>query len=549
MEIFTWHSGFAIGLIVLASVSFGRYKGPSWVRSYTTAARYYSGLVVYLISQVFLLYVLSAAALSIEALTTLITERWLALSELRFLTPIVFAALLAWVVPLVPQGRRLIRWQRDACRRIAGSPAEAYALSRQLAEAEFVPGAELESTVRSVLIRRGWDPDQSWLPVGRPVQDLWFRTSLLYELVREWDSNPRYAQFLDDAGPQFDIIRKRYDQLSMKIVRTFQSIERFGTVLAELSRYSDEEATLTGDKKAAAERLVESKSELRAGISDMLSDVRLDIEFLYDNVCLLIARAVLVNEKTARGRFWQLRNAGFLLEKPIGTPAWIFPAAFGVVICAMFLGFAVLGTGFSDRDYVRTVSIIVMIGTMQVVALLVAILPKQYMGFANIDIHGRTPFDFILSAGVATFVLALPISFLFRSFIYLSLSKALEDMIAKMPWLIMPCVTAMTIAYLIQDNRWHSVRSERMRRVLDALFLAVTLSFGFLIIKAVFTLAGGPFVPPYQAIYISVLMGLVIGFLVPHFIRDRAYLDDEELKEIARKSRRAPTNESAVAAT
>ena len=549
MAIVNWHTGFLIGLIVLASVSFGRYKGPSWVRSYTSAARFYSGLVVYLISQVFVLYVLAAVVLSIESLTAFFTDRWLNLSELRFLTPIVFAALLAWGLPLIPQGRRLVVWHRDACRRIAGSPAEAYALSRQLASSEFVASEELESTVRSVLVRRGWDPDQSWLPVGRPVQELWFKTSLLYELIREWDSEPRYARFLDDAGTEFDIIRKRYDQVSMKVVRTFQTIERFGTVLAELSRYSDEEATLTGDKQAAAARLVESKSELRAGISDMLSDVRLDIEFLYENICLLVARAVLINEKTAGGRFWRLRNFGFLLERSAGTTAWIFPAVFGLVICVLFLAFTVFGTGTSG-SLMRTSSIVVMIGAMQVVALLVAILPKQYLGFANVDIHGRTPFDFILGTGIATFILALPVSLLFRSFIYLNLSKAFEDMIAKLPWLVMPCVTSMALAYLIQDNRWHSISSELIRRALDAVFLAFAMSLAYFVVKALFVLTGAQFVPTNDRVLIPAILGLAIGFLVPHFIRDRTYLDDEELKEMARKSRRASADQGgAIAAT
>jgi len=548
MEIFNWHTGFTIGLLILASVSFGRYRGPSWVRSYTSAARFYSGMVIYLLSQVFILYVFSAAALSIEALSAFFTTRGVEQSELRFLTPIVFAGLLAWVLPLIPQGRRLVLWQRNACRRIAGSPAEAYALSRQLAEAEFVAGEELETTVRSVLVRRGWDPDQTWLPVGQPVQELWFKTSLLFELLREWESEPRYAQFIDDTETEFDIIRKRYDQLSMKVVRTFQTIERFGTVLGELSRYSDNEATLTGDKQAAAARLVESKSELRAGIADILSDVRLDIEFLYENICLLIARAVLTNQKTAGGRFWRLRNAGFLLEKAVGTPAWIFPATFGLVIGVFFLSFAVFGTGTSG-NYVRTASIIVMIGTMQVVALVVAILPKQYLGFANIDINGRTPFDFILGTGIATFILALPISLLFRSFIYLNLGEAFDNMVAKLPWLVMPCATAMTIAYLIQDNRWHSIRSELTRRVLDALSMTLALSLAFVIVKVLFSLMGVSY-PSLDRIVIAMVLGFVIGFLVPHYIRDRTYLDDDELKELARKSRHASADgDGAIAAT
>jgi hypothetical protein len=491
-------------------------------------------LIVYLLSQALILYVFSAAALGIESLTRLFTESGFTLSELKFLTPIFFAVLLAWVLPLIPQCRRFGRWQRHACRRIAGSPLEAHHLASVIADADFAASSELETTVHSVLVRRGWEPNQHWLPVAHPVQELWFKTSLLYQLLREWESRRKYARFVEDARAEFDLLRKRYDQLSMKIVRTFRTIEGFGTVLAALPQHPGEQTASSEKGAPAPSPETEPATTLRTSITDMLSDVRIDIEFLYEYICLLIARGVLTNEKTENGRFWRLRDFGFLLEKPSGTPTWIFPAAFGVVFCVMFLTFAVLGTGEAGESALSRAPMIVMIGTMQVVALIVAVVPKQYTGFANIDIDGRTPFKFILVAGVAAFVLALPVSLLFRSFITLSLRAAFDGMLSAMPWMVMPAVTAMATAYLIQDNRWHSIRSELWRRVLDAAFMGISLALAAELVRGLFMLTGSSFVPEANRIFVAMILGVIIGLLVPHSVRDRTYLDNDELKELAR---------------
>jgi hypothetical protein len=171
---------------------------------------------------------------------------------------------------------------------------------------------------------------------------------------------------------------------------------------------------------------------------------------------------------------------------------------------------------------------------MQVVALIVAVVPKQYTGFANIDIDGRTPFKFILVAGVAAFVLALPVSLLFRSFITLSLRAAFDGMLSAMPWMVMPAATAMATAYLIQDNRWHSIRSELWRRVLDAAFMGISLALAAELVRGLFMLTGSSFVPEANRIFVAMILGVIIGLLVPHSVRDRTYLDNDELKELAR---------------
>jgi hypothetical protein len=284
----------------------------------------------------------------------------------------------------------------------------------------------------------------------------------------------------------------------------------------------------------------------------MLADIRVDIEFLYEYICLLIARGVLTNEKTENGRCWQLRNFGFLLEKPSGTLTWIFPAAFGVVFCVMFLTYAVLGTGETGESALSRAPMIVMIGTMQVVALIVAIVPKQYTGFANIDIDGRTPIKFIVVAGVAAFVLALPVSLLFRSFITLSLGAAFDGMLSAMPWMVMPAATAMATAYLIQDNRWHSIRSQLWRRMLDAVFMGISLGLAGEVVRGLFMLMESAYVPDANRIFVAMILGVIIGLLVPHSIRDRSYLDNEELKELARSRTSQNTErhvDRAIAAT
>ena len=84
---------------------------------------------------------------------------------------------------------------------------------------------------------------------------------------------------------------------------------------------------------------------------------------------------------------------------------------------------------------------------------------------------------------------------------------------------------------------------------MDAVFMGCTLAGGIVIVIWLFGWIQGTYEVEYNRIPVGVAMGLIIGYLVPHAVRDPTYLDDHQLKQLKEKSRRGQPPHGAVAAT
>jgi hypothetical protein len=183
-----------------------------------------------------------------------------------------------------------------------------------------------------------------------------------------------------------------------------------------------------------------------------------DIAFFFKNICLFVAHGTLGVSLTARARRQRLAQLGFVLEGMNRPPSRVLAWAF-VAYIAIFLVFRVaplLLDGSPEARGPIWISLVraVMIATVQVVAIMVAILPKFRYGFANEDLHGHAPLSFVVGAGFVATAVAIPIQLWFYLLMHPGPMQALEALGASYPWLSMPFVTAVTFAYLVQDSRW-----------------------------------------------------------------------------------------------
>jgi hypothetical protein len=119
-------------------------------------------------------------------------------------------------------------------------------------------------------------------------------------------AGPRYASFLAESRNDFDRLRQNFDQLSLKVARTFDHIERIGTV-SYLLTSANQTIEETGAHSVAAMRLASEgatsqgenwEAVVRRLIADLLSDLHEDISRFMQDARLLAARAVLTAEMT-----------------------------------------------------------------------------------------------------------------------------------------------------------------------------------------------------------------------------------------------------------
>jgi len=530
-----WFSQLFLGFIVLAMVQGKRFGTPSWVRSCTTAVKYYWGLVAYLGCIGFIYFLLTEITRRLA-----FKELLLASKELLNVSPspvfywwilsapllIVFALLLLLRFGLLSS---LEEWFRKRLYALIGYPSEAYRLTEVLFRSKHSAPGQIEKEVRSLLRGRGYDPDQTWLPVSDPMRELWLKAAMLFHQVREWEGNKRYREFLSNARVEFDVLRQRFDQLSFKVPRVFEMLERLGILLSTAVPVAASDSHASSAGSAVGSECQETTEAVKTTISDLLSDLQEDVAFFLRNVCLFIARGVLSNTLTSSGCFQRLKDLGFTVETPCPSTVNVLLKAFIVFPIFLYIPIAVSDPGI-EGDFPLLFRI-VMIATIQVIALGTAILPKSRYGFANEDISGRTPRVFVIGAGLVALVLAASVSLGFRCLAFLDWSKALGDFYCHWPWLLMAFSTAAVSAFLIQDSRWASTSSLRAKRMKDALVMALSMIITMVIVLEIFSAiipdpCGGvpnPLEPMgwILPLVVGFSIGFLIGYIVPSAFRDQ----------------------------
>jgi hypothetical protein len=450
----SWRLYFALGLVVVLWLASRRFDTPTPVRSFTTAVRYYWGVLAYM----------AAGALLYCALDGLVLFALGSAGGYPHQSVPLAALALTVVVVRLPFISHADRWLRNVLHRAAGYPAEAHRLAALLSSAPLSPTDAVRSEVRSLLIRRGYDPADDWLPVAQPMRELWDRTAMLFQQVRTWDRHQRYGDFVSAAREEFDVLRQRFDQLSMKVVRVLGTIERLGGLWEQV-----ESATLPTPHGRRSTDCDQVRSQcgdtVRVVVNELLADLREDIAFFQRNLCVLVARGVLAEGTTVRQRQRRLEELGFTVQLQGPSTATLLAWAAGLYF-AVFVAFLALPPLLHDASFAHLIEQLMRVTRItgsQVIAVAVAIIPKQHFGFANEDLHGRTPWSFVLGAGLvaAALAAAIQIAFLGSSFS------------TSAPWLVMPFATAAIIAYLVQDSRWVRSGFADRQRLADAVVMLI----------------------------------------------------------------------------
>jgi hypothetical protein len=486
-------AGFAIGLVAVVWLSVRRFDTPREVRTYTRATLHFWGSVAY-----------ALAGVALYVPTYFLLARALDLGEASAL-----GALLAMGLAVRLPGASWVDCRlRAELQRLIGYPSEAHRLASALAVAPFVPADAVRDELRFVLEGRGYDLDNGWLPVAEPMRALWFRAAALFQQVQRWDRDRRFAGFASAARDELDMLRQRFDQLSLKVVRVLDTIEELGRLWIR--------ADAKPDPSDGAPQ--QSRTELRAIVSRLLADLREDIAFFYRNLCLFVARGILARCAWARGRHRELAKLGF--ELPRERSRTMLLLLVPLVFVFYFVAFLLVVSGTVD-SLAEAVPRIAKIALIQALAVAIAVVPKQLFGFANERLSGRTPWGFVLSAGVGAVLVAVLVQFAFAA-VAVNGANGAGGLWRIAPWLPMPFAAAASIAYLVQDGRWAGVDSAIGRRFADVLVLICTLGLALCAARWIQYLANGRVWELETVVRDARLIAIIalgIGYMIPNAFR------------------------------
>lgn len=508
----THTANFAIGLIAVVWLAARRFDTPRPVWTYTRALPYFWGGAAYVLVGVAcyaFLFSLLASVIGLEE------------------TAALAALVLTGLAIRFPGAAAVDRWFRAELHRLIGYPSEARRLASAISVAPFVPTAAVREEVRCVLQGRGYDLDNGWLPVAEPMRELWFRAAALFHQVHRWDRDPRFGRFASAARDELDVLRQRFDQLSLKVVRVLETIEELGRLWIQCDT---KPGSAAGAPKLNPADTVHQqfRTDLRAVVNRLLADLREDVAFFYGNLCLFVARGILAECALVRSRQRELARLGFKIvlerRKTMLVLAAVFAFYFGAFLLAVAYKVS-LPEALPLNELVRAVAervpLITKIALIHALAVAVAVVPKQLFGFANENLFGRTPRGFVLSAGLVAVGVALLVHIAFAALSPNGRSVA-ETLTRVAPWLVMPFATAASVAYLVQDGRWARIASATGRRLADVLFLVCALGLAICAARGMHSfLREAPWTLETvgRDAWLITVIGVGIGYMIPNAFR------------------------------
>jgi hypothetical protein len=512
-----WLLEFVLGGLFVAMSSAARFNGPFADRSYTTFQRYAVAVAYYALAYLGMYYVLAMGA------SGLVDKLGLDVYTIRgFLlgSPPWMALFTVLVIPRLPYLAAIDQRFREHVWYVGGIPIEATRLRNAIRDANYAVKDKGATEIVYTALRRGLSLGTLGAFPDRTLHALYTRAAELKYLVENCARQPRFHAFCsENARPLHDLTR-RFDLLSFKTTRALDAIAGLNVMLDTASGKTDNWgslSTLVENEVYAAKPTV-----LDPAVSTsrtLINNLRDDMRSYVDDSALLLARLTLYHCWTEHRRVALLQGIGVEV-RAVAQPGFraLFPV-FSAVLAVMLLSALFLNGEVNSMSLREAVGLTFMVPTFFVTAVFCAVYPKQYFSFANIDVYGRLPYAFFLSAGAAAASISFVIGLAFRALIYQDGERALASAVHKSPYLLIIFTVAAVVAFLIQDRPpSERPRTHRRQRWIDGLWMGLSLGIASAAVQSFMSheqnlpidagLLAGPFV-------FAALIGGFIGIFVP----------------------------------
>jgi len=483
------------------------FNRPSWLRTYTTAARYVEAAVVHMCAYVLLMALVCAVLNALKVRLGLDDRGTIAVEIALFVALVVRG--LPWTAS------RIRAWAH----RVAGTPAAGHAYAAALANAGFEPPEQARAQALQILRSRGIDVTQDGLPPARPVLQTAQELTALFVQLRDWEQDRRFRSFLVETGNDFHRLRQGFDRVLLQAARSLATIQKIATLhqLVVAEREADhghrEASTLV---KTIVERIAYDMCE--------------ELHQFHREAKEFAARGVMASCWTSRSRSSALARLGF-------QPGDYEPRrSYGMVVLnlALLLFFAcwifVVLRGSSSTGNLDVGVQILLVTLLVASSIGLAAYPIRHWAIANAGIRRRTPVLFVVGTGVAAVLVSIVLSVVVGAVLVGGREGAGVALRATVFMLHSMAMTSMAIAWLAQDHRWGHERDEDHRRVFDgaafaAVWMVSTVVWASLVSSAGVTGALGLSPQPLTGMDIlfdllfAVVIGGPIGYFLPSSVR------------------------------
>ena len=489
-----------IPLLLITLYAIDRFSTPSENRASTTAVRYYSATVFYIVIYWIGFFVVHKYPLLIELMLRGLgaakggaVPSWLNQTS----TTLMVAVLLSILLPKIPLLSEIDRKLRIFLQKMADIPIEARRLSKEIQAAPFAIPEQLVNNLQRRFTDQGFDTRDIAIGAGHPAKQRWTRISVLLLSLEKWETDAGVSPFMQERQNQYRRIKERHQRLLHMAKSCF-----------DLSRSESEG---TGD-----DIISKASAKFHASFMDEADD-------LLGGICDFISQGVLRCRLTRHSRVAAMAQMGFQLDRK-KAPDVLNPnrvvGFFGFLLLMLMFNFILIIRPEQDRDVFLLK--ITMIVSIYVSAVIFGVAPKEKWALFMKDENGQLPFAGYLLSGVMAAASAIGISLAFKTLIFArgdtqicqAFLKAWDTFLTESyPFMLMAFSTAALIGYQL-DLRLPPSWPDWSKRLANGIIQGMgTTASAILVFWLLQSIHQPP--PLGRLIQISFLIGFAIGFVVP----------------------------------
>lgn len=504
-----WVASFLLGAVFVVLVSGARLSGHGADRSFTTLSRYVIATIYYSSGKLLLFMLLycgvwSAAAALAHPLLAYLAE-----------SPAWLALLAAGVVVHLPPFAGLDRAFRRHARRMGGMPDEVVRLRDAICLAPRTISRERFRELHFRLMRRGIDLGNRRGVPDETLHAQFIQAAELKCIIEQCEQDPRFSAFMRDNAFSLHRLARGFDHVMFRSSKSAEAIGRLHEVANDRSGREGGWDALGALVENQA--YVEGGCELDPVIATsrmLIANRRDDMQFFIEDAAMLLARLTLSSRATEHGRLQLLTSIGVRVPRVRRPRFRALISVFAVVFFAVIVSSLLVNS--STQSVGQFLGVLLMVPTNFVIAVMCAVYPKQYFGFANIDVYGRQPYLFYGLAGLAATCLAFVVGLVIRLIRFQDGTAAFLDAYQHLPFSVVTFALTVVVAVRIQDKIGDDGRHRIRGRAADALCVALVLALAMVLVLLLMPLTDplDPQPPAWSPLF-SGLIGAFIGYYIP----------------------------------
>lgn len=416
-------------------------------------------------------------------------------------TAVLGALLLTVLLPKVPVLSAVDEWFRTRLQAMAAIPHEVRRIAAKLRRAPFrIENASARQALTAALVDKGFERADLLFDGGPTPEASWTKLSALMQRLDAWDADSHFTTFALTCPGELAALRRRYAEVIPKARKCFQ-------LSRELAADTD-------------------RARISAALTAYREDLSEQLDGLLRLVYATISRAILLCELTQGQRARQLIALGFEVDPdpPQRLTLNHLMALFTAASVLFTVAFVTASSRAITPDlFVRAI----MIAAIYCVAVWCAIYPKSRWSFARRDPEAGRPWASYLLSGAFAVVAGAILAFATKLLMLRDPALAWTRYGEASPWGFMTFTVTWVVAFMADTepdrNPLAGAISIPLRWIEAMSLSSVMASVGWfvhtMLERTMSNLLARPSLP--LVLVLTVIMGLVIGALVPSWYRHR----------------------------